>query len=64
MELKTLQNQQTYISITLQKLELKKESPLKASLRDKINYYTSNSVQDNYKDLKPVFKTSFNQLNY
>ena len=44
------------------KLETKKESPLKASLRDKINYYTSNSVQDNYKDLKPVFKTSFNQL--
>ena len=44
------------------KLEAKKESPLKASLRDKINYYTSNSVQDNYKDLKPVFKTSFNQL--
>ena len=44
------------------KLETKKESPLKASLRDKINYYTSNSVQDNYKDLKPEFKTSFNQL--
>ena len=44
------------------KLEAKKESPLKASLRDKINYYTSNSVQDNYKDLKPEFKTSFNQL--
>ena len=44
------------------KLEAKKESPLKASLRDKINYYTSNTVQDNYKDLKPVFKTSFNQL--
>ncbi len=44
------------------KLEAKKESPLKASLRDKVNYYTSNSVQDNYKDLKPVFKTSFNQL--
>ena len=44
------------------KLETKKESPLKASLRDKINYYTSNTVQDNYKDLKPVFKTSFNQL--
>ena len=44
------------------KLEAKKESPLKASLRDKINYYTSTSVQDNYKDLKPVFKTSFNQL--
>ena len=44
------------------KLEAKKESPLKASLRDKINYYTSNSVQDNYKDLKPAFKTSFNQL--
>ena len=44
------------------KLETKKESPLKASLRDKVNYYTSNSVQDNYKDLKPVFKTSFNQL--
>ena len=44
------------------KLEAKKESPLKASLRDKINYYTSNTVQDNYKDLKPEFKTSFNQL--
>ena len=44
------------------KLEAKKESPLKASLRDKINYYTSNLVQDNYKDLKPEFKTSFNQL--
>ena len=44
------------------KLEAKKESPLKASLRDKINYYTSSTVQDNYKDLKPVFKTSFNQL--
>ena len=44
------------------KLEAKKESPLKASLRDKIKYYTSNSVQDNYKDLKPEFKTSFNQL--
>ena len=44
------------------KLEAKKESPLKASLRDKVNYYTSNSVQENYKDLKPVFKTSFNQL--
>ena len=44
------------------KLEAKKESPLKASLRDKVNYYTSSSVQDNYKDLKPVFKTSFNQL--
>ena len=44
------------------KLETKKESPLKASLRDKINYYTSNSVQNNYKDLKPEFKTSFNQL--
>ncbi|EGF86276.1 hypothetical protein [Gemella haemolysans] len=44
------------------KLEAKKESPLKASIRDKINYYTSNTVQDNYKDLKPVFKTSFNQL--
>ena len=44
------------------KLEAKKESPLKASLRDKINYYTGNTVQDNYKDLKPVFKTSFNQL--
>ena len=44
------------------KLEAKKELPLKASLRDKINYYTSNSVQDNYKDLKPEFKTSFNQL--
>ena len=44
------------------KLEAKKESPLKASLRDKINYYTNNSVQDNYKDLKPEFKTSFNQL--
>ena len=44
------------------KLETKKESPLKASLRDKINYYTSNSVQDNYKDLKPEFKTTFNQL--
>ena len=44
------------------KLEAKKESPLKASLRDKINYYTSNSVQDNHKDLKPEFKTSFNQL--
>ena len=44
------------------KLEAKKESPLKASLRDKINYYTSSTVQDNYKDLKSVFKTSFNQL--
>ena len=44
------------------KLEAKKESPLKAFLRDKVNYYTSSSVQDNYKDLKPVFKTSFNQL--
>ncbi len=44
------------------KLETKKESPLKAALKSKIDYYTSDVVQNNYKDLKQQFKTSFNQL--
>ena len=44
------------------KVEAKKESPLKAALRNKIDYYTSDVVQNNYKDLKQAFKTSFNQL--
>ena len=44
------------------KVEAKKESPLKAALRSKIDYYTSDAVQNNYKDLKQEFKTSFNQL--
>ena len=44
------------------KLEAKKESPLKATLRNKIDYYTSNVVQNNYKDLRQEFKTYFNQL--
>ena len=44
------------------KVEAKKESPLKAALRSKIDYYTSDAVQNNYKDLKQAFKTSFNQL--
>ena len=44
------------------KVEAKKESPLKAALRSKIDYYTSDVVQNNYKDLKQEFKTSFNQL--
>ena len=44
------------------KVEAKKESPLKAALRNKIDYYNSDAVQNNYKDLKQAFKTSFNQL--
>ena len=44
------------------KVEAKKESPLKAALRNKIDYYNSDVVQNNYKDLKQAFKTSFNQL--
>ena len=44
------------------KVEAKKESPLKAALRSKIDYYTSDAVQNNYKDLRQEFKTYFNQL--
>ena len=44
------------------KVEAKKESPLKAALRNKIDYYTSDVVQNNYKGLKQEFKTYFNQL--
>ena len=44
------------------KVEAKKESPLKAALRNKIDYYTSDVVQNNYKDLRQEFKTYFNQL--
>ena len=44
------------------KVEAKKESPLKATLRNKIDYYTSDVVQNNYKDLRQEFKTYFNQL--
>ena len=44
------------------KVEAKKESPLKAALRSKIDYYTSDVVQNNYKDLRQEFKTYFNQL--
>ena len=44
------------------KVEAKKESPLKATLRNKIDYYTSDIVQNNYKDLRQEFKTYFNQL--
>ena len=44
------------------KVEAKKESPLKAALRNKIDYYTSDIVQNNYKDLRQEFKTYFNQL--
>ena len=44
------------------KVETKKESPLKATLRNKIDYYTSDVVQNNYKDLRQEFKTYFNQL--
>ena len=44
------------------KVEAKKESPLKATLRNKIDYYTSDVVQNNYKNLRQEFKTYFNQL--
>ena len=44
------------------KVEAKKESPLKAALRNKIDYYTSDIVQNNYKDLRQEFKTYFSQL--
>ena len=44
------------------KVEAKKESPLKTALRNKIDYYTSDVVQNNYKGLKQEFKTYFNQL--
>ena len=44
------------------KVEAKKESPLKAALRNKIDYYTSDVVQNNYKDLRQEFKTYFSQL--
>ena len=44
------------------KVEAKKESPLKAALRNKIDYYTSDVVQNNYKDLRQEFRTYFSQL--